>query len=413
MSYKQALDDLLSLEYFGMKLGLRNIEELLEYLGNPERTFKAIHVAGTNGKGSVCATLAAYYQTKGLKTGLFTSPHLLDYRERIRIDGAMIPETAIEQFVEKCWPKVKELNATFFEVTTALAFDHFANEGVDIAIVETGLGGRLDATNVLEKPIATVVTSIGFDHMQQLGNTIEEIAAEKAGIAKPGVPLIVNVTPDLFPVFEKRCAEAGCSLIDVVTHQLPSWADDLTPEFAGEHQRKNLQTALVTLDTIGDLDEFTMGKTLGNVSALTGLRGRLEKQEIEFEGKRITRILDVGHNEAALREIARYLKALDEKVVLLAGFMKDKDVSSALNLLAPHVQQFIAVQPKTSRAMTSRELAAIGQENGIPSFDGGDVVSGSRQALLTVEEGSMLLVIGSHYLIGEILANEKSLSGVL
>lgn len=406
MSYKAALDNLLALEFFGMKLGLRNIEELLEFLDRPDRKLKTIHVAGTNGKGSVCATLAAYYQTKGLRTGLYTSPHLIDYRERIKINGEMVSEAFIESFVERVWPKVQELNATFFEVTTALAFEYFASQRVDIAIIETGLGGRLDATNVLEKPLASVITSIGMDHMQQLGNTIDAIASEKAGIIKQGVPAIVNVDENVKAIFARRASEVGATFVDVANYQLPSWATKLTPSLRGEHQRENLRTALVTLDVLGDLDQATASFALPAVAKLTGLRGRLDVEQIEWKRKQLTRIIDVGHNEAAMRRVAEYLRSRGGEVILVAGFMKDKDVAAALRLLAPFVKCFVAVAPLSKRSMPSDELAAIGEALELDTINGGAVAEGYSKALNLAKDRDTILVTGSHYLIGELLANQ-------
>ncbi len=413
MSYKAALDNLLALEFFGMKLGLRNIEELLEFLGRPDRKLKTIHVAGTNGKGSVCATLAAYYQTKGIKTGLYASPHLIDYRERIRINGEMIDEAFIESFVERVWPKVQELNATFFEVTTALAFEYFASQQAGIAIIETGLGGRLDATNVIEKPLATVITSIAMDHMQQLGNTIHEIATEKAGILKSGVPAIVNVDEDLMQIFEQQSQVVGAKLVDVTNYELPAWTTKLTPTLKGEHQRENLRTTLVTLAVLGDLDQECIGWTLPSVQKLTALRGRLEVQQLSWKRKQLTRILDVGHNEAAMRRIAEFLRGQGSEVILVAGFMKDKDVTSALRLLAPFVSYFVAVKPNTKRAMPSEALTAIGDALELKCIDGGSVIEGYTRALNMAKDRETILVAGSHYLVGELLANEKIDLGVV
>jgi dihydrofolate synthase / folylpolyglutamate synthase len=405
VSYKAALDNLLALEFFGMKLGLRNIEELLEFLGRPDRKLKTIHVAGTNGKGSVCATLAAYYQTKGLKAGLYTSPHLVDYRERIKINGEMIDEAFIESFVERIWPTVQELNATFFEVTTALAFEYFASQKVDIAIIETGLGGRLDATNVLEKPLATIITSIGMDHMQQLGNTIEEIASEKAGIFKQGVPAIVNVDQEILPIFAEQSDKVGAKLTEVGRYKLPAWARAMSPALKGDHQRENLRTALVTLDVLGDLDKESVAWSLPGVEKLTGLRGRLEVEQITWKRKQLTRIIDVGHNEAAMRRIAEFLKSRGTEVILVAGFMKDKDITAALRLLAPFVSCFIAVEPNTKRATSSSELAAIADVLELKSIDGGTVMDGYHRALNVARDKDTILVTGSHYLVGELLAH--------
>ncbi len=246
--YQERLDALYKLEFFGMKLGLDNIRALLEELGHPERKFDSIHIAGTNGKGSVAAMLAAVHQVAGKRTGLYTSPHLVDFRERIRINGEMISQEEVANFLERIWPRVEELRATFFEVTTAMAFDHFARHKVEIAIIETGLGGRLDATNVLERPLATVITSIGHDHHAQLGPTLEDIAREKAGIFKPGVPAIVNCLPELESIFMNHAMVVG-SPITFVRNVKASLSENEVwePAFPGAHQIENLQTVRTTL----------------------------------------------------------------------------------------------------------------------------------------------------------------------
>ncbi|HEY6172625.1 MAG TPA: Mur ligase family protein, partial [Candidatus Kapabacteria bacterium] len=198
--YLDALDKLFALEFTGMKLGLENIGELLASLGNPQEQYPTIHVAGTNGKGSVSSMLAAALQANGYKTGLYTSPHLVNFTERIKVNGEEIPRDYVASFLEANWHKVEEVKATFFEVTTALMFKYFADKKVDIAVIETGLGGRLDGTNILRKPLATVITSIGLEHTQILGDTLELIAKEKAGIFKQGSPAIVNVAEQLHHV---------------------------------------------------------------------------------------------------------------------------------------------------------------------------------------------------------------------
>src|SRR5258708_7866597 len=196
-----------------MKLGLDNIRELLGILGNPQNKFDSVHIAGSNGKGSVSAMLAAAMQGNNYQTGLYTSPHLVDFRERIKINGEMIGEEYVASFLEKIWKDVERLHATFFEVTTAMAFSYFADAGVQIAIIETGLGGRLDATNILEKPLVTVITSISLEHTAQLGNTLEEIAVEKAGIMKTGVPAIVCVPKELKHIFIEHGKEINAPIV--------------------------------------------------------------------------------------------------------------------------------------------------------------------------------------------------------
>lgn len=409
-----ALDKLLSLEFFGMKLGLQNITELLEFLGRPDRKIKTIHVAGTNGKGSVCATLAAIYQTGGARTGLFTSPHLIDYRERIRVDGEMISHTAVGEFVDMIWPLVTKLNATFFEVTTALAFHYFAVSRVDIAIIETGLGGRLDATNVLEQPLATVITSIGRDHMQQLGNSIEEIANEKGGIFKHGIPAIVNVDPGLRGIFEERARSCASPILLVQDYPLPEAYHELRPSLVGGHQLSNLRTALVTLDAIGAMPGVeVVGRALVDVAQLTGLRARLESRSVEFAGKQITVTFDVGHNEEALRETVEHFALAGVKPIIVMGFMRDKDIQEALRLLSGVAHLVISVSADTPRALPSEDLAERCEQLGIQVMNGGSVGNGMALAFHLAKSGDTIALLGSHYVVGEYLANENKLVPVI
>lgn len=401
--YKNALDQLFKLEFFGMKLGLDNIHALLEALDNPQRQFKSIHIAGTNGKGSVAAMLAAGHQASGLETGLYTSPHLVDFRERIRIGSEMISETEVAEFLERIWPKVEELRATFFEVTTAMAFDHFARHNVDIAVIETGLGGRLDATNVLERPLATVVTSIGYDHIEQLGPTLESIASEKAGIFKPGVPAVVNCIPELHPVFAERAVKLHAPLTFVQDYEPRTELRTLNSSLVGEHQSQNLRTVLATLDAIqfgGSLETIRYG--IENTSQLTGLRARLETLSLpSYPDVRI--VLDVGHNEDALLRVRDFFLSQKIRPVALFGIMRDKDVSRALEIMHEFVSKFVAVQAETQRALPSRDLQQAALKAGLDATDGGTVQQGVIIALDSAIPGDTILISGSHYVCGEFL----------
>jgi dihydrofolate synthase / folylpolyglutamate synthase len=410
--YSRRLDDLFKLEFFGMKLGLDNIHALLDALDNPHRKFKSIHIAGTNGKGSTAAMLAAIHQASGQMTGLYTSPHLVDFRERIRIDGEMITEEEVASFLERIWPNVEELRATFFEVTTAMAFDHFARHNVDIAIVETGLGGRLDATNVLEKPLATVVTSIGFDHMQQLGPTLESIASEKAGIFKSNVPAIVNTTNEVRHIFKDRANSLNAPFTFVRNFRLPVLLRDLTPTLNGEHQRQNLRTVLATLEAINfNAPIETIRNGIYNTTKLTGLRARLELITLpQHPGVQI--ILDVGHNEDALMRVRDCFLKSSVRPTVVFGIMKDKDVRRAFEILKEFASKLICVQAETQRALPSSDLHEAANSLGIPSRNGGSVTAGVEIALNSAIPGDTILISGSHYVCGDFLKNFETTPSV-
>lgn len=405
--YAERLHDLFQLEFFGMKLGLENIRALLDFLGHPEQNFPSIHIAGTNGKGSVSAMLAAAHQASGKRIGLYTSPHLVDFRERIRVDGEMISEKEVVDFLERIWPKVEELNATFFEVTTAMAFDHFARHRVDIAIIETGLGGRLDATNVLEKPIATVITSIGYDHMAQLGPTLESIASEKAGIFKPSVPAIVNCDPTLNHIFQNRAQKIGCEILFVRDWELPNFFIGMLPSLPGNHQEWNLKTVLAALSVLPySLALEDIKKGVGNVASLTGLRARLEEiHSADLSERGLRLFLDVGHNPQALEQTKEFFLSMGIRPIVIAGLMKDKEVTEAIKIFKSFAAFFVAVQAKTARALSSSSLAEIAQTVHLPTANGGSVLDGLRTAARRAASGDTLLLIGSHYVVGEFLEN--------
>ena len=404
--YEVALGELLKLEFFGMKLGLQNITELMEFLGHPERAYQTIHVAGTNGKGSVSAMLASIFQVSGKRVGLYTSPHLVSFRERMRVNGEMISEEFIRTFLSRIWPKVLELKATFFEVTTAMAFEYFKEANVESAIIETGLGGRLDSTNILAHPLVTVVTSIGWDHMKQLGNSLEEIAWEKAGIFKVGGPAIVNAPASLHKVFRDRANEVGCS-VDFVSEED---RDDFVVQLAGKHQRQNLRTVLRTLAHIGNApspDQIQQG--LSEVRTRTGLRARLEPYtNARSEAKGISIVLDVGHNLNAVQQVKEEFLSRGVRPVIVAGLMKDKDISAVLREFGEFAKIFIAVQAPTERALASQDLSNQAVAAGLESIDGGPVLAGVVTAMALALTGDTILIAGSHYVVGEFLANETS-----
>ncbi len=410
-NYQDRLDALYQLEFFGMKLGLENIRALLKTLRHPERKFDSIHIAGTNGKGSVAAMLAAVHQMGGKRTGLYTSPHLIDFRERIRVNGEMISQREVARFLEKIWPSVEKLKATFFEVTTAMAFDHFARHKVEIAIVETGLGGRLDATNVLERPLATVITSIGHDHHAQLGPTLKDIAREKAGIIKLRVPVIVNCSANLERIFIQRARALKAPII-IVNRFRPELRGDRfwNSPFPGEHQKENLFTVRLTLDALPYRIPVGIARQgVREAIQLTGLRGRLEEIAMPDLQKRGLRLfLDVGHNPEALMAIRQFFKREKIRPLVIFGIMSDKEIDKVLQIMKSFACGFIAVAADTPRALASAELTARAKSIGLKSKDAGSVSGGIQMAMEQASEGSVLLLAGSHYVIGEFL---RELSG--
>lgn len=391
-----------------MKLGLENISELLASLGNPQEKYPTIHVAGTNGKGSVSSMLAAALQANGYKTGLYISPHLVNFTERIKINGEEIPSRYVAEFLEANWSKVEELKATFFEVTTALMFSYFADMKVDVAVIETGLGGRLDGTNVLRQPLATVITSIGLEHTHILGDTLELIAGEKAGILKQGSPAIVNVEEQLRHVFTKKAYEVWTSVTFVDNQsQLPEELSDIS--LKGRHQEENIRTVLATLGLISlPLDTKKAYHGILNTTSLTKLRARLEEYDYQPAAENgVKLILDVGHNAPAFEYLRDYFVSIGVRPIVVAGFAKDKDVDDILLLIKDFSSSFVAVGADMHRALPADELHHVAIANSIDSVLGGNVRDGVSLAIRNASRGDVILLCGSHYVVGEFLAKES------
>ena len=370
------------------KPGLAGMMQLDAALGHPAQHLRAIHVAGTNGKGSVCSMLAAALSATGLRVGLYTSPHLLDFRERIKLverDGwSMIPEEDVFRFLTE-----RDFEGlSFFEITTGLAFRWFVDRQVDIAVIETGLGGRLDSTNILT-PELSVVTSIGLDHCALLGDTRAKIAAEKAGIFKPGVPALAGERdPETAPVFEARAAAAPCPLF---------WAEDFDTEpfctdLTGPCQPANLRTVLAALELLGvEPDRDAIAAT----AARTGLRGRWERLCADPEV-----ICDIGHNPPALEVNFRRLRESGRPLIIVYGIMADKDLAAIRPLMPPDAQYFL-VAPRGERALPVEELAA--RMEGLRCTVCGSVEAGVRQALDAASRtpGCILYIGGSTFVVAE------------
>ncbi|MEX1000678.1 MAG: folylpolyglutamate synthase/dihydrofolate synthase family protein [Crocinitomicaceae bacterium] len=305
------------------KPGLDTIEKFLKTIGNPHNKFKSVHIAGTNGKGSVAHIMAAIYQKNGYKTGVFSSPHISDFRERVKINGSYIPQKDVVDFLKTNFRLIQELEVTFFEITTALAFTYFAKEEVDIALVETGLGGRLDATNVLY-PELSVITSIGMDHMQFLGDNLTSIAKEKAGIIKPKTPVVIG---DLIPEAEKavreKATECEVELIKAKPANLPS---DLVASY--QEQNKGIAiTAIESLEHKFPVDQEKLKQALLQVTALTGFRARFQKIQSDP-----TIIVDVAHNADGVKALFKEIKALSyDRLHLIYGTSADKDLQAVFD----------------------------------------------------------------------------------
>ncbi len=374
MDYEEAIEYLYNLKIYGMSLGLERIEQLLRVLGSPHRNIKAIHVAGTNGKGSVCAMLSSILHSAGSKVGLFTSPHLLSFEERIRVNGLPVPRDKLCSLVEKIKPIAEEMveggkfeHPTFFEMATAMAFKHFGDENVDHAVLEVGLGGRLDATNVVT-PLVSVITTIALDHMHVLGTSLEEVAREKAGIIKPGVPVVTGVEDDaILKLIRKICEERNCKIytsnergayhlresnidgqvFDLDLKGFGHGYKDLKINLLGRHQLKNALIAALTLGVLKDKGVITQENDLREGFERTRWPGRLEIVQ-----KNPTIILDCAHNPAGMKALRQALNELfgDKKLTLIIGIMRDKDIPGIIKEITSGANNIIVTKPTFERA---------------------------------------------------------------
>ena len=396
------------------KPGLDNTLRLMEHVGNPHEKLRAIHVAGTNGKGSTSHLIAAALQASGLKVGLFTSPHLVSLTERIRINGVPIPEETVAAFVESNRAFLDELQPSFFETMTALGFWYFVQQQVDIAVVEVGLGGRLDSTNVLT-PVLSVITNIGLDHTEFLGNTLQKIAREKAGIIKPGVPCVIGEThPLTMNVFLERAQECGILGEGLETTDCRIWFADQCGylrkcrlreapecELKGNYQEYNLQTAFVALKALGNTEYRVLNTDIregfAHVCSMTGLRGRWETLS-----ERPLTICDTGHNSHGLQYIARQLKELtNPHVWIVFGMVNDKDTDVVMRLLpSGEKYRYIFTTPNTQRARSAKEMLTLWGQEGIAIDKPVDAI---RYAQAHAEDEDAIFIGGSNYLVSDAI----------
>lgn len=430
LTYKQTIEYLYSrLPVFhrigaaALKPGLGNTEALLSILNNPENKFKSIHIAGTNGKGSTSHYLAAILQCAGYKTGLYTSPHVKDFRERIRLNGQMISKAYVVKFVEEELPKFSKVDASFFELTVAMAFKYFAEKKVDVAVIETGLGGRLDSTNVI-RPDLSIITNIGYDHTDLLGDTLAKIATEKAGIIKADIPVVIgeshaetkavftetakrNNTPIVFA--DKEYNVMGLANLStqkpVLTASVKNKKGEIkqyTSELTGQYQQKNIATVLAAVDVLRKqgytIPESAVKKGLANVVSITGLQGRWQ-----VVNKKPLAIADTGHNYDGIKQTMAQLKALNKgHLHIVFGVVADKDLAKVLPLL-PRNATYYFCKANVPRALDANLLHDTATAAGLK----GMAYPTPRKAYNTAKKNAALsdtiYIGGSTFIVGEII----------
>ena len=380
-----------------LKKDLTNSIAFSKHLGVPERKYSSIHVAGTNGKGSTSHMLAAVLQNAGYRVGLYTSPHLKDFRERIRVNGTMISEEEVVEFVGRNKNFLEEHRLSFFELTVGMAFDHFANQKVDIAVVEVGLGGRLDSTNIIT-PLVSVITNIGLDHTQFLGETLPEIAFEKGGIIKTGIPVVIGeVQPETFPVFEKLAEERGAPLF--IAEQEDD--SDLKTDLIGAYQRKNAQTAIKTLELLKDkgfeisTDHIREGFML--IAETTGLKGRYQVLRLNPKV-----ICDTAHNREGLELVLDQVAQEGAKRLhFVLGMVNDKDLTTVLPLF-PKDASYYFCRPDIPRGLDAKTLKETAKDFDLIGDVYGGVEKAYQAALESADPEDLIYVGGSTFVVAEM-----------
>ena len=406
MTYRETLDYLFSRLPMYQRLGkaaykadLKSTIELCAALGNPENDFRSVHVAGTNGKGSTSHMLASVFQEAGYKTGLYTSPHLRDFRERVRLNGEMIPEGEVIRFVEDYKDRFEAIEPSFFEWTVGLAFHYFSREKVDIAIIETGMGGRLDSTNVI-RPEVSVITNIGHDHMAFLGDTLEKVAGEKAGIIKADTPVVIGQTqPDIAHVFEQVAGQNNTRIVFAdQAKDLPSYSTDLR----GNYQRHNIQTALMTIRELQaqgwKLEAKHIEAGLANVALNTGFLGRwqvLSQQPLT--------VADTAHNEEGLNEVLEQVKRTPhQNLHIVLGLVNDKNAENILKMF-PKEAFYYFCQADIPRAMDRLQLQEIAAQSGLKGETYSSVANALQAAKEKAGKNDLIFVGGSTFVVAEVV----------
>ena len=430
MNYTETLDYLFSsmpsFQQVGgdaYKPGLERIAEFCRTIGNPQRSYFVIHVAGTNGKGSVSNMLAAVLQQAGYQTGLFTSPHLTDFRERIRVNGEMIPKQKVVNFVDRYKSEMERLQLSFFEMTTAMAFDYFAQSDVEVAIIETGLGGRLDATNIVQ-PLISVITNIGLEHTEYLGNSLPKIAREKGGIIKKCTPIVVgeknsnynlvleeiasDLRSELIYANEafvlEECGYDGYKQVVTMTRTRDNHPYQVRLDLLGEYQRQNLATAATVLDTLHEKTPLSISRRafvegIREVSQLTSFRGRWQ-----ILSQKPLVVCDTGHNEHGIAEVAKQLqnRSNSGKLLCVMGFCEDKDFSNMLALM-PRDAHYVFTKASIRRAASLEKIAEVASSFAL-DFEVAERVSEAvAKAKERLTEEDMLFIGGSTFVVAEAL----------
>lgn len=411
MSLSTTLEKLFSLHQFGVKLGLDNIKNLLDYIGNPEKQLKAFHIAGSNGKGSTASFMASILMESGYKTGLYTSPHFVEFNERIRINGTTISNDYIVEFVDQLWEFIEENSITFFEVTTAMAFKYFTDNKVDYAVIETGLGGRLDATNVFD-PLASVITTISLEHTNILGESILNVAEEKAGIFKEGAKILTGyLQASVIELYKKKAASGNNEIYLLEDYSYPQ-DDHITIKLIerrlnlyktplrGEYQLANCALAVLTLDrSIEDLNDSNLMRGIDNVVNNCGVQGRYE-----IFSPHPTVIFDSAHNvegiDAFLSEFSKDREDYS-KTTLIIGAMRDKNINEIFKKLAGYFDTIYVTSIDYERAFTSDELMILVSKMNI---DANPIEVPEQFIFDFIQSPSdeCLVVLGSIYLLGDI-----------
>ena len=404
------------------KPGLERIAAFCQHLGNPQRNFYTVHVAGTNGKGSVSHILASILQQAGYRTGLFTSPHLADFRERIRVDGDMIPKQKVVNFVDRNRQKMEELDLSFFEMTAAMAFDYFDQSDVEVAIIETGLGGRLDATNIIT-PILSVITNIGLEHTEFLGDSIVKIAAEKAGIIKKSIPVVVGESSEQYNgVIEARAEELGSKVIYAeeeflllgvehfdnenqhfsVERKRDGRVYELDIDLLGDYQRHNIITACAAADYLAEKTPLTISRRafregIASAAANTGLMGRWQ-----LLAREPYTVCDTGHNCHGMRYVAQQLEALEcDRLFCVMGFAKDKALEDIMALL-PKRAHYIFTRASIDRARAVEDIAAVADKLGLDYECVDTVPAAVERAKALALPADAIFIGGSNFVVAEI-----------
>ena len=417
-SDQEALDYLYALRRRKIKLGLDNIRYLLEYLDHPERNCPAIHIAGTNGKGSTSAMLESIFRAAGYRTGLLTSPHLVSFQERIRVNGDEISMPLARNYLELLAPAVEEIGASFFETVTAMALAYFRDREVDVAVLEVGMGGRLDATNVVYPELA-IITEIDYDHERHLGQTLRQIAGEKAGIVKPGIPTVLGSRKlEVFETFEEICRLRNSSLISIqrdarienmmctrkstrftLITPFRRWTE-LEVALLGAHQVHNAALAVLATEQL-DNSRFEIPLS----AVYEGLRKVHWPGRMQLLRKSPFVVADVAHNPQSAHTVSHEMKRLfpHKRFIMVFGVLRDKNYPRMIELMNSHVDRYVAVSPRSERALPAEELAEAIQSSGKEAVWAPTIRQGIERALDQAGPNDLVGIVGSHFIMEDVL----------